>query len=152
MIRRALCRASGYDPPRRGKRGKNWKIPENSGESPEEGKSSLGAEQSKNQENQSQKEEKLKLANLKYDTLFVDTKTDIKGLFSTHFDDFDQMNEKLGLIGLHTCGNLAANSLQIFLANDCMKFCCNVGCCYHLLQEEFYTNPYEDTGCDSQTE
>lgn len=62
------------------------------------------------------------------------------------------MNEKLGLIGLHTCGNLAANSLQIFLANDCMKFCCNVGCCYHLLQEEFYINPYEDTGCDSQTD
>ena len=23
-----------------------------------------------------------------------------------------------------------------------MKLCCNVGCCYHLLDEEFYTNPY----------
>ena len=29
LIRRALCRASGQDPPRRGKRRKNWKDSEN---------------------------------------------------------------------------------------------------------------------------
>ena len=58
-------------------------------------------------------------------------------------------------MGLHTCGDLAANSLQIFLANDCIKFCCNVGCCYHLLNEEFYTkvlHKNEENGCaDDQT-
>ena len=46
--------------------------------------------------------------------------------------------------GLHTCGNLAPASLRIFLANPTMKLCCNVGCCYHLLDEEFYTNPYDE--------
>ena len=64
--------------------------------------------------------------------------------------NYPATNEELGLIGLHTCGDLAANSLQIFLANDCIKFCCNVGCCYHLLNEEFYTkvlHKNEGNGC-----
>merc|ERR1712129_429399 len=34
LIRRAQCRASGQDPPRRGKKGKVWKNPENPGENP----------------------------------------------------------------------------------------------------------------------
>ena len=50
----------------------------------------------------------------------------------------------LYFLGLHTCGNLAPASLRIFLANPTMKLCCNVGCCYHLLDEEFYTNPYDE--------
>ena len=64
--------------------------------------------------------------------------------------NYPATNEELGLMGLHTCGDLAANSLQIFLANDCIKFCCNVGCCYHLLNEEFYTkvlHKNEENGC-----
>ena len=37
LIRRAQCRASGQDPPRRGKKGKVWKNPEeNPGTNPEE--------------------------------------------------------------------------------------------------------------------
>ena len=48
-----------------------------------------------------------------------------------------------GLMGLHTCGNLAPDSLKIFLANPSIKFCCNVGCCYHHLDEEFFENPYK---------
>ena len=53
--------------------------------------------------------------------------------------------------GLHTCGNLAPASLRIFLANPTMKLCCNVGCCYHLLDEEFYTNPYQVDDQDVKT-
>ena len=146
MIRRALCRASGQDPPRRGKRGKNWKITSQ--------ENSLTDDQPPKNEEKTNKEndEKLKLENLKYDTLFVDTQTDLKELFTNHFEigGHDRVDETFGLIGLHTCGNLAANSLQIFLANDSIKFCCNVGCCYHLLSEEFYTNPYEEKSCDDQ--
>ena len=33
-------------------------------------------------------------------------------------------------------------ALRIFLANPMAKFICNVGCCYHHLNEEFYRNPY----------
>jgi len=188
LIRRAQCRASGQDPPRRGKKGKVWKNPgenpeknpkenpeQNPGENPEEIPEEIPGEnpeknpeknlnenpeaqekfpsdkQLKNHEKPNQKEEsKVILENLKYDTLFVDTQTDLKQLFSTHFDEFDATNQELGLMGLHTCGDLAANSLQIFLANDCIKFCCNVGCCYHLLNEEFYTkvlHKNEENGC-----
>ena len=32
--------------------------------------------------------------------------------------------------------------VRIFLSNNDIKFVCNVGCCYHHLYEEFYTNPY----------
>lgn len=124
LIRRALCRASGQDPP---KRGKHWKS------------------KSDNNPDQENPEEKLTLDNLKYDTLFVDTSTDLRAIFSSKFGS--ETGEKMGLIGLHTCGNLAANSLQIFLANDAMKFCCNVGCCYHLLDEEFEENGDEKIPC-----
>ena len=48
----------------------------------------------------------------------------------------------LGLIGLHTCGNLASSSLRLFVANPRVHFLCNVGCCYHLLEEEFSRNTY----------
>ena len=53
--------------------------------------------------------------------------------------------------GLHTCGNLAPASLRIFLANPTMKLCYNVGCCYHLLDEEFYTTPYQVDDQDVKT-
>ena len=131
MIRRAQCRASGQDPPRRGKKGKVWKNPgenpeknpeenpeQNPGENPEEIPEEIPGEnpeknpeknlnenpeaqekfpsdkQNKNHEKPNQKEEsKVILDNLKYDTLFVDTQTDLKQLFSTHFDEFDATNQ-----------------------------------------------------------
>ena len=125
MIRRAQCRASGQDPPRRGKKGKVWKNPgenpetnpeKNLGENPEEnpGGKNPGENPEKNpeknlnenpeaqekfptdkqQKKANQKEEsKVILENLKYDTLFVDTQTDLKQLFSTHFDEFDATNQ-----------------------------------------------------------
>ncbi|XP_063594637.1 probable methyltransferase-like protein 25 [Penaeus indicus] len=49
---------------------------------------------------------------------------------------------RLGLVGLHTCGNLAASSIRLFISNSKVKFMCNVGCCYHLIEEEFYENPF----------
>ena len=110
MIRRAQCRASGQDPPRRGKKGKVWKNPENPGENPEENpeknpENNLNEnpeaqekfpshKQHKNHAQPNQKEEsKVILENLKYDTLFVDTQTDLKQLFSTHFHEFDATNQ-----------------------------------------------------------
>ena len=48
----------------------------------------------------------------------------------------------LGLVGLHTCGNLASSSLRLFIANPKVNFLCNVGCCYHLLEEEYSRNTF----------
>uniref|UniRef100_A0AAV2IWY9 Methyltransferase domain-containing protein n=1 Tax=Knipowitschia caucasica TaxID=637954 RepID=A0AAV2IWY9_KNICA len=41
------------------------------------------------------------------------------------------------LVGLHTCGDLAPSSLRMFVAKTELSAVCSVGCCYHLLSEEF---------------
>ncbi|XP_030640115.1 putative methyltransferase-like protein 25 [Chanos chanos] len=41
------------------------------------------------------------------------------------------------LVGLHTCGDLAASTLRMFVAKRELNALCSVGCCYHLLSEEF---------------
>uniref|UniRef100_A0A8C8TIA0 Methyltransferase like 25 n=1 Tax=Peromyscus maniculatus bairdii TaxID=230844 RepID=A0A8C8TIA0_PERMB len=41
------------------------------------------------------------------------------------------------VVGLHTCGDLAPNTLRIFASKSEVKGVCSVGCCYHLLSEEF---------------
>lgn len=46
------------------------------------------------------------------------------------------------LIGLHTCGNLGASCLELFINNrNRIKSIINIGCCYHLLEEKFIMNP-----------
>uniref|UniRef100_A0A3Q3W1W6 Methyltransferase domain-containing protein n=1 Tax=Mola mola TaxID=94237 RepID=A0A3Q3W1W6_MOLML len=41
------------------------------------------------------------------------------------------------VVGLHTCGNLAPSTLRMFAAKAELAAVCSVGCCYHLLSEEF---------------
>lgn len=48
------------------------------------------------------------------------------------------------MVGLHTCGDLAPNTLRIFTSMSEVKGVCSVGCCYHLLCEEF-ENPLSGT-------
>ncbi|XP_075253821.1 putative methyltransferase-like protein 25 [Convolutriloba macropyga] len=45
--------------------------------------------------------------------------------------------ECFALVGLHTCGDLAANSLRLFLKSEKCRFICNVGCCYNTLTEQY---------------
>ena len=77
------------------------------------------------------------LNNEKYKTtskmIFADT--DLKKLVKETFPEED--GSDICLVGLHTCGNLSPNSLKQFIRNDEFKILCNVGCCYHLLFEEF---------------
>ncbi|XP_055597915.1 probable methyltransferase-like protein 25 [Uranotaenia lowii] len=49
---------------------------------------------------------------------------------------------KFCLAGLHTCGNLGPNCVRIFHQNPHVKSLFNVGCCYHLLVEEFVVDKY----------
>ncbi|KAM7367147.1 hypothetical protein PAMP_015071 [Pampus punctatissimus] len=41
------------------------------------------------------------------------------------------------MVGLHTCGDLAPSTLRMFVAKSELAAVCSVGCCYHLLSEEF---------------
>ncbi|XP_045322573.1 probable methyltransferase-like protein 25 isoform X3 [Leopardus geoffroyi] len=49
------------------------------------------------------------------------------------------------MVGLHTCGDLAPNTLRIFTSQPEIKGVCSVGCCYHLLSEEFENLHKEST-------
>ncbi|KAM5253257.1 putative methyltransferase-like protein 25 isoform 2-T2 [Hipposideros larvatus] len=49
------------------------------------------------------------------------------------------------MVGLHTCGDLAPNTLRIFTSKSEIKGVCSVGCCYHLLSEEFENSHTECT-------
>ncbi|KFO96116.1 Methyltransferase-like 25, partial [Calypte anna] len=55
----------------------------------------------------------------------------------TELSDIITDLEDCVMVGLHTCGNLAANTLRIFTAKPEIKAVCSVGCCYHLLSEQF---------------
>ena len=57
----------------------------------------------------------------------------------------DESDVKLLLTGLHTCGNLAASMLEIFSQGQAAAIC-NVGCCYHHLDEAFTKGPFEGPG------
>nr|XP_018898676.1 PREDICTED: methyltransferase-like protein 25 isoform X1 [Bemisia tabaci] len=35
------------------------------------------------------------------------------------------------LVGLHTCGDLCIDSLNLFMSTDCCKLCVLLACCYH---------------------
>lgn len=132
LKKRADIRASGSDPPVRSKHARSKKKDEDKPLS--------------NDTSEVEKRNRFD-DNLKYATKFVDVDTNLPSLMREHFSDNGSgtgqiFEEKLGLIGLHTCGNLAANSIKIWLKNDSMKMLCNVGCCYHHIDEEFYKNPY----------
>jgi len=51
------------------------------------------------------------------------------------------LDETFCITGLHTCGDLASTSLRAMVASAGAGFLCNVGCCYHLLTERFYSHP-----------
>ncbi|XP_027603602.2 methyltransferase-like protein 25 isoform X1 [Pipra filicauda] len=55
----------------------------------------------------------------------------------TELSDIVTDLEDCVMVGLHTCGDLAANTLRIFAAKPEVKAVCSVGCCYHLLSEQF---------------
>lgn len=70
-------------------------------------------------------------------TLYLSNNFDIRPLIGECNQHFDQSFRNVGLVGLHTCGNLASTSLQLFVNSPKARFLCNVGCCYHLLDELF---------------
>ncbi|XP_068442679.1 probable methyltransferase-like protein 25 isoform X2 [Clinocottus analis] len=55
----------------------------------------------------------------------------------TELREFINELEDAVMVGLHTCGNLAPSTLRMFVAKPELAAVCSVGCCYHLLSEEF---------------
>lgn len=48
------------------------------------------------------------------------------------------------LAGLHTCGNLGANTLRQFINNDKIKVVMSIPCCFNLIHEEFIRDYFND--------
>lgn len=69
----------------------------------------------------------------KQTTQFVTETTDLNKLVNDHFSS--SMSCKIGLVGLHTCGDLATSCIKIFKNNPDIETLFNVGCCYHLITE-----------------
>lgn len=67
-------------------------------------------------------------------TLYVDEEVDLKSLISTVFNE---NCDKCSLTGLHTCGDLSPTAIKIYSKHDYIKSLCNVGCCYHLLEDHY---------------
>lgn len=77
---------------------------------------------------------------------------DLKCLQVTDLADRSPDCPRLFLAGLHTCGSLANTSLEIFVNSAKIKGLCNVGCCYHLLEEKFERHSRETDECDLDEE
>lgn len=68
---------------------------------------------------------------------FITPQTDFVNLFHEHFGVTSDEVPDFCLSGLHTCGNLAPSCLRIYGENQQIMAVCNIGCCYHLLNEQF---------------
>ncbi|KAI8128697.1 Methyltransferase-like protein 25, partial [Lucilia cuprina] len=92
-------------------------------------------------------EEKLPLSheNDNYKTIdkFITSDMDLVGIIQQQFAiNCNQTKSSICLTGLHTCGNLAATCLKLFHTQASCKLMCNIGCCYHLLKEQFSTDEF----------
>ncbi|CAH1799394.1 unnamed protein product [Owenia fusiformis] len=79
------------------------------------------------------------------------TKTASNASLSYHIpqssiNDIQHAATDVALTGLHTCGNLATSMLKLFVANQSARTVCNVGCCYHHLDEQFVISPFSKDG------
>jgi len=72
-------------------------------------------------------------------TVFVNSQTALTDLVCEHYGP--SSSHHLMLTGLHTCGNLSADILRLFIATSSVQVVCQVGCCYNLLTERFLHIP-----------
>jgi hypothetical protein len=73
-------------------------------------------------------------------TAFVTQQTNLYSLVKEHFAS--EKCEQMALTGLHTCGDLAPACFRIFASKEEFSSLCNVGCCYHLVEEEYVCSPF----------
>ena len=80
-------------------------------------------------------------------TGFVDQSFLASGELKRLFDELlyspensSAVSNGLFLVGLHTCGDLVPMALRIFVNEPSVKLICVVGCCYHLVSQQFGKN------------
>ncbi|XP_053658694.1 probable methyltransferase-like protein 25 [Anopheles marshallii] len=73
-------------------------------------------------------------------TQLIDFSTNLIELAAGYFPQGN--HSTFCLCGLHTCGNLGPNCLRLFHQNPTIRGICNVGCCYHLMQEQFIVDEF----------
>lgn len=80
-------------------------------------------------------------------TGFVDQSFVASGELKKLFDELlyspgnsSAVSDGLFLVGLHTCGDLVPMALRIFVNEPSVKLICVVGCCYHLVSQQFGKN------------
>ena len=80
---------------------------------------------------------------------FIQSSTELNNLIKQKLNTDNELDEKFGLIGLHSCGNLSNSIINLFLSNkektaigneDKSRLLCNVACCYNLLNEKYATD------------
>ena len=79
-------------------------------------------------------------------TCFITPEISLSDLLSSHCNWPLLAGDGFLLTGLHTCGELAPSTLQLFHTSSETTALCNVGCCYHLLEEAFLRSPYANQG------
>ena len=68
-------------------------------------------------------------------TEYISDDTDLVNMVTQNLGD---KTDRVAIVGLHTCGNLSPSCLRLMTANMRYVRCLiNVGCCYHLMNEEF---------------
>ena len=80
-------------------------------------------------------------------TGFVDQSFVASGELKRLFDELlyspensSAVSNALFVVGLHTCGDLVPMALRIFVNEPSVKLICVVGCCYHLVSQQFGKN------------
>ncbi|XP_017302558.1 methyltransferase-like protein 25 isoform X1 [Diaphorina citri] len=72
-------------------------------------------------------------------THFVTPDSDISSILSQAYPQDSLHN--VCIMGLHTCGDLSGTALRLFTKSS-LQCLVQVGCCYHLLEEEFIRSPF----------
>lgn len=70
-------------------------------------------------------------------SLFITPDLDFSKIVRESFNISLDTSPDICLSGLHTCGNLSSTCLKVFTSQPDFKILCNIGCCYHLLKEEY---------------
>lgn len=77
-------------------------------------------------------------------TGFVDQSFVANGELRKLFDQLESSDREsslesngMCLVGLHACGDLVPMTLRIFVGEPSVKLMCIVGCCYHLVSQQF---------------
>lgn len=96
--------------------------------------------------------------NLNYlikDFLHVLKEKNVTSLTDVTFDsgvNQEPMEDQTLLCSLHSCGNLSASLLKLFVSTNQAKILCSVGCCYHLVEEKFFKSPFATDGAKGEQE